>query len=560
MFKKYINLCRENNKYLYVFIIMLFFLGVLDIIIPITASKVVDYLTIKDLDNTIICVLSLFIFYMLTILFSFGAKKTYTVFFKNNFIYLHKKIINKIYSLSENTISKVSKGKIISTVNIDIINISEIADYVFDIVLNMGLIITMIIIFIKTHVFLGIMVLIIDIIYLYNANKYTKKSAHYLKGQREYVDKLIGLLGETLHGLKEIRTSNIESNLNKKFEYLRKKWANKYLLKRKYVIKYSVNLKCLTKIFKIFLYVILIYMFYKNDITIGTILLLISYYDKVFSNSTDLIEDVSSVRNYAISLDRISNLIEYNEVEEILYGNKNNNYIDGIVSFKNVYFSYKDTPTIKNISFDAYPNKMTVIAGKTGSGKTTIFNLLLKLYKPNSGEILIDDENINNYTKESYKNNVAVLNQDSFMFNMSIKDNFSLVNNNENKQLEVCKRVGIHDFIMSLPNGYNTILKENASNVSGGQKRLLSLCKTLLSGCEVLLFDEVTSSLDPNTTKQIIGVLKDLKKDHTVIVITHKKELMKSSDNLIILNKGNIVAKGRPDKLVNNKYFNDLVK
>ena len=227
--------------------------------------------------------------------------------------------------------------------------------------------------------------------------------------------------------------------------------------------------------------------------------------------------------------------------------------------FKNVSFSYKDTPTIKNISFEAIPNKITVIAGKTGSGKTTLFNILLRLYKLTKGSVLIDDIKIEEYTKEVYYNNVSVVNQESFLFNMSIKDNLSMVNKDINKQMEVCKRVGIHDLISNLPKGYNTILSENAGNLSGGQKRLLSLAKTLLTGSEILLFDEVTSFLDPGTTKEIINVMKDLKRDHTIIIITHKEEMMKIADELIILNKGRIVEKGTYKSLIDNKHLINLI-
>lgn len=142
---------------------------------------------------------------------------------------------------------------------------------------------------------------------------------------------------------------------------------------------------------------------------------------------------------------------------------------------------------------------------------------------------------------------------------MSIKDNLSMINKDINKQIEVCKRVGIHDLIVKLPKGYDTILSENAGNLSGGQKRLLSLAKTLLTGSEILLFDEVTSSLDPGTTKEIIKVLKDLKKDHTIIIITHKEDMMKIADELIILSKGRIEQKGSYKSLINNVHLKNLI-
>lgn len=560
MIKKCLKLYEGNMKYLYIFTFALLMLGVFDLLIPISISKIIDYLTIKQLNSVIISILSLLILYLLTNVFTYITHKTYTYFFRNNVISLHKKVVNKIYDLNDEALSKLSKGRIINTINIDVMNISEIADYILDIILNVILIISMAIIFIKTNFIIGIVVLLLDIIYFVLANKLTKKSTYYFKGQRKYIDKLINLLGQTLNGLKEIKTSSIEKALNKKYDYARIAWGNKYMLRRKYLINYKIDLKYMFYIFKILLYFFLTYLLFNNKITIGIIVLLISYYDNIFNYSIEIINDVATTRDYVVSLNRITDLLNYNVNDEIKYGIVNNDYIDGAVEFKDVSFSYKDIPTIKNISFKALPNKMTVIAGKTGSGKTTIFNLLLKLYNPNKGKILIDDEIIENYTKEVYSSNVSVVNQESFMFNMSIKDNLSLIEPNKEKQVEACKRVGIHDFIMTLPNGYETILRENASNLSGGQKRLLSLAKTLLTASEILLFDEVTSSLDPKTTSQILNVLKDLKKDHTVIVITHKKELMKVADNLIILHNGKIVAKGKYNTLNDNKYFNNLIK
>lgn len=201
-------------------------------------------------------------------------------------------------------------------------------------------------------------------------------------------------------------------------------------------------------------------------------------------------------------------------------------------------------------------NSLTAIVGQSGTGKTSIINLLLRLYKPTSGEILIDGVNIFEYSKEVYKTNVSVVNQKPFIFNMSIRKNLGFVDANINHQIEACKRVGIHDFIVSLPQGYNTILRENANNISGGQKQLISLARTLLSKSEILLFDEITSSLDPDTASHIDEILNDLKRDHTILMITHKPELMKKADRIIVLHEGKIVGDGRHKELLkNNEHY-----
>ena len=243
------------------------------------------------------------------------------------------------------------------------------------------------------------------------------------------------------------------------------------------------------------------------------------------------------------------------------FGDNNNDDISGKIVFKNVSFTYDRQQVMKNVSFEIKPNSFVAIVGKSGSGKSTIFRLLLRLYKANKGHILLDNENIYDYTKEVYSSNVAIVTQKPFIFDMSIRENLSLVDSNRENQIEACKRAGIHDYITSLKDGYNTKLIGDAENISSGQKQLIALARTLLSKSEVLLFDEVTSSLDMNTSKQIINILKDLKKDHTILMITHKPQLMKMADEIIVIDNGRLVGQGNHKELIeNNKYYQILQK
>ena len=141
---------------------------------------------------------------------------------------------------------------------------------------------------------------------------------------------------------------------------------------------------------------------------------------------------------------------------------------------------------------------------------------------------------------------------------MSIRDNLSLVDSNFKRIQKVCMRLGIHDEILSLPKGYNTVIEENSSNISTRLKHLLSIVRSILTNAEILLFDEVTSSLDASNTKKVVKVFKELSKDHTVIIITHKKEVMNKADHLIIIDKGKKVADGTPKSLENNNYYLNL--
>ena len=146
--------------------------------------------------------------------------------------------------------------------------------------------------------------------------------------------------------------------------------------------------------------------------------------------------------------------------------------------------------------------------------------------------------------KDIYASNVSGVSQKPLVFDMSIKDNLSLVDSDHKHQIEVCKRVGIHDFIESLPRGYNTVIGEDAQVLSEGHKQLLAIARSLLSKAEILLFDEVTSNIDPATTMMISELLIDLKTDHTVVLVTHKPEMMDIADRVIVMDKGRVVAKG----------------
>ena len=285
---------------------------------------------------------------------------------------------------------------------------------------------------------------------------------------------------------------------------------------------------------------------------IATLLLFTSYYDKVKESINDIMSFDASIMEEAVSLYRIKEITNYKNNNKMPDGSIDN-VINGLIEFKNVSFKYKQNIVLENISFIANPNQITVIIGKTGAGKTTILNLIMKRYKIEHGNILIDNLDIYKYQQNTYNNNISVVNQNTFIFNMSISDNLSLVNPNRKKQIDICKKVGIHDFIISLPKGYNTILKENATSISGGQKQLLSLARALLSETKIILLDEITSALDSNTTNQIIKLLKELKKNHTLLLITHNKEVMKIADKIIFLNNGKIQYDGNYKKI----NFND---
>ena len=553
--KDYFSLVNFKNKYLMIFIIVDLINVLISLLIPYFISLIIDNVTKGFYYRSFIYITLLGITYLLNKLGSYSTNWCYANFFKEAYVEVHSTLVNSIYNFDEEYSKNIPIGKIINSSNEDIINIAEIPSFIIDLAVELVKLLVIYFVFIKQSAIVALYVMIIDLIYYNFARKCNDKNAYYLKKQRNYADKITGMLSQILTGLKDIKNFCISNKLNNKLDGFRKRWQENYFLKRKYYFTRKTLIGLIIDSGKIILYFILMLFLIENKIQIAMFLLLVSYYDKAAESINDIMGFDISIMEESVSLYRISEIINYGNTTFKLDGKVNNDNIIGIVEFKNVSFKYNKLLILKNISFVAKPNQVTTIVGKTGAGKTTIFNLLLRMYKADSGKILIDNLNIYEYSKDVYSSNISVVNQKTFIFNMSIRANLSLIDSNKKRQIDACKRVGIHDFIMSLPDGYNTILKEDATNISGGQKQLLSLARALLTTSEIILLDEVTSSLDPNTTDKIINLLDDLKSDHTLIIITHNKDLMKVSDNLIVLNNGKIECTGKHDELIKSNHI-----
>lgn len=531
------------------------------LLIPVFTSNIIYYVTDGNMSFTYLNIILLAITYLGYNLFWYLNYVSYSHNFKYSYQNLRENIVDKIFTYDTDFSDKISKGTILNTVNTDVAHLSEMIDNVCEIMVVFAKVIILMFIFLKTNIYIGIIVILLEYLYLKSYDYCNVGSTKYLMGQLKYRDKLTDNLSQILNGLNEIKLFNIFNKIKHNFRIVSNKWAEQYMKKRKYVNIRAGLIPLIVDFGKVVLYVILVYLVFNGYYKVNTLVLLISYFESIMSNTKDLMSYSRQIREWSISIKRINRILNYTSSEQMNFGSNENDCINGLVEFKNVSFSYKskNDGKVNNISFKASPNEITALVGHSGSGKTTIINLLLRKYKVDKGKILIDKEDIYSYSNRVYSKNVVAVNQSPFIFTMSIRRNLSLIDPNIDHQIEACKRVGIHDYIMKLPKGYNTILTENASNFSGGQKQLLSIARTLLSKAEILIFDEVTSSLDTVLVEKIKDVLNDLKQDHTIILITHKKDVMNIADEIVVLNKGKIVGKGTHLELMkNNLYYRDL--
>ncbi len=471
---------------------------------------------------------------------------------------VQKMLFEKVAN-NEAIFEKFSKGRIVETCSDDIRYLVDVVDCVVKASMSIVKLLIIFVIFMYYNILVATMVLVLDLLYLTLMNDNSRKCSKYYEGTRKYEDKIIDILNQMLTNLKQVKTLNLMPMLNKNLDKTRKRWSEQYKGRRSNMtIRYCL-MPFIVYIGKIILYIFLAYLVINQKMTLDKLVLLISYFEMTMTCMDLMLDNLLNLSNYGVRVKRIKTILDYTPQKGIDFGDLDNDYINGSVEFKNVCYHIRNKKILDKVSFKIYPNEINAIVGHSGSGKTTIVNLLYRLGRIKSGEILIDNESIYNYSKDVYSSNVSGVYQKPFVFDMSIKENLALVDSNFKNQVEACKRVGIHDFIESLPKGYHTVIGEDNVLLSDGKKQLLVIARALLSKAEILIFDEVTSNIDSEHTSMISEVLMDLKTDHTIIMITHKPEMMKIADRVIVMNNGHVSCKGLNEQVYKrSNIYRDL--
>ena len=490
------------------FMTFLFFLScilgyVVMALFPYFASQIIKYATVGNtLAYTYTFYLAIaYIVYEIIWYFNYYIYSFLQTYYSDT---IHKKLFNKICTSSRKISKTLDNGKMLSLVGDDIPSFCYLLDSITVYISTIFMIILTVILIFKAHFIFALITVISLVIYL----------------------------------IFMIKTLPIKDKLYKKLQTKLNRYTKAYFRKRKYFARNENTSTLIPQYTKFILYLVLLIFMVKFNATIDLVILIIGYYDQLIENLTELVSSYREIKEYHVSIKRVNETLTYEDDLSNLFGKYENDEIYGSIVLKNVSYKYNSKYILDNVNLEIKPNTLNVIIGPSGSGKTTLFDLLLRFYRINSGEIYLDGVNIYEYSDSIYASNITLVKQNPFIYNMSIRDNLRLVNSNKKRQEEVIKEVGLHEFIMSLPKGYSTVLTGNATNLSGGQKQLLSIARSLLTDAEILLMDDITASLDPKTTNEIIELLVRLKEDHTILVITNREDLINKADKIIYLNKG----------------------
>ncbi|AGU83725.1 MULTISPECIES: ABC transporter ATP-binding protein [Streptococcus anginosus group] len=278
-----------------------------------------------------------------------------------------------------------------------------------------------------------------------------------------------------------------------------------------------------------------------------TVMLIVSSF--IVFAGFEMAGSMQNLRGIAVqNLDAITKLRDIKTISEgqkVTIGNSD-------IYLKNIDFSYDDKKLFQGVSAFIPSGKTTALIGASGSGKSTICNLIARFWDVDSGEIIIDGTNVKDYRYDNLLSNFSFVFQDVYLFDDTVKNNIAFGNPDatDDEIVEVAKHARCHDFIMALPDGYETILQEGGSNLSGGERQRISIARAMLKPSKIVILDEATSSVDPENEQELVAALNDLLKDKTVIVIAHKLETIKSSDQIIVMDKGSIENVGTHKELM----------
>ena len=446
-----------------------------------------------------------------------------------------------------------SSGEFINRITSDTGTIINSFDQLLRIGANLiSTIIILIFIFINSYI-VGIEILVFLCIYGMIVRHYNPQMKNIHKERKEEGDKLTGIVNESIRGVREIQTLGIKKNLFTIVKERVKILTSKSDKEMSIYTRYDIISNILKAVLEVGTFITCAILIYRGEITL-TFFVAMTYYIYRFTWLIENITSFSKIYNQVIvSLQRVNEILENKLYNDVKYGDKEIINCEGVIKFYNVEFAYpNEANTLKGLNLEFVPNKKIAIVGKSGQGKSTIFNLLTRVFDTEKGLITIDGINIQDLTEESLRKNISIIRQEPFLFNRTIKENFQLVK--ENIKLEdikkYCKLAYIDEYIESLPKKYDTILGEGGVNLSGGQKQRLSIARSLAKESKIILFDEATSSLDNESQKYIKKVIDNLVKDHTIIVVAHRLSTIIDSDEIYVINNGKLADSGTHKELL----------
>ncbi len=467
---------------------------------------------------------------------------------------ISKDLYTKLGDLPAIAFEEIGTGEFINRIYHDPERILELLARLIRLISEFIVAIIVIILSFQVSIFIGLEFIILSIIMYAFAGIYYPKIKKNQEDVKKRSDEYVKKATQNIAGIREIKGLGIKENVNKEIA----KNIDNLFQKEKQIGKIEAVYYGLNNLAYFLLeFIILFTLGYEHIIGIIplTSFILMEQYIWRIDGIVEALSDFGiNFNKVTVSLKRIDEIINNKLYQDEKFGSQILTAKKCTIQLENVFFKYREEEEniLNGLSMTLKPNKKIAIVGKSGEGKTTIFNLLLRYFDATTGEITINGINIKDLSEKSLRENVSIIRQSPYIFNDTIFNNFKIVKENVTlKEIrEVCKKAYIDDYIMSLPKKYQTIIGEGGINLSGGQKQRLAIARTLLKNTKIILFDEATSALDNSSQEYVKKTIDDLVKTHTIIIVAHRLSTIMDADEIYIIENGKVENVGTHQELL----------
>jgi len=508
------------------------------LVIPILFSEFINCVTNNEFESAIIYIVVLIFAASIYRFFEGFNQVAYYKLYNKLFSHYNEQAISKTNDNSLFSLSRFSPGQYTNTVitDVDIISGFFTAGVLRVVQIIEFLVIYIYFFFIDINIFL--FAVLVSIIMFLISIKLGNKVQTLNEDRKRQLDGMTSSIYDYFGGIREIKSFNIFSKV---YPMTEEKVGSYLTAHSKYNVKFNCNNHAVLYVFEVSRLLSVIYGMYlvmEGNSEVGTLLIIYNYYQKIIDNFSTILTINVEYRNLKVSLGRFNKLIEFSKNKK--RGIKvDRNTFEGNIEFKNVLYGFRSNPMLDNVSFSVPSNSITVLSGNDEAAQNGIFDLLLKLNRQHEGTITLDDININDIDDNNYFSVISSVRRNTILFDISIKDNFMMINKDFDKVLEVCRNLGLDEEIQKLENGYDTVLSDNIP-ISQATKELLVIARMLLTESKILLFDDLIKVLDDKTEKRLIELLLDLKKDHTILIISRSKKIMDRADLILDVSSKNV--------------------